>query len=207
MEVLSSIIGFVYWKKLKGTFWIIYPFFLLFVFCSELFGYYSISHHLFLLNMYFYQYFFIPFQFIFYYWLFYMNLKSSKFRNFPIISSAFYIICTVIDALAHAHIKHNHFLSTSFVIGSLILFLLIICYFVVLMQSTLIFKYKHNIFFWICLGLLEFYLGSAPFFGLVNIIYYQFGELTIILTNLMYVQSIIMYILFIIGFIWGKPNY
>ncbi len=60
--------------------------------------------------------------------------------------------------------------------------------------------------FWVSLGLLLYYLGAFPYYGLRNVLARDFQGVYITYTYIVYVLDILMYLMFTISFIWGKPN-
>lgn len=97
----------------------------------------------------------------------------------------------------------NSFSST---VGNLLLLILIWSFFIQLVSSNAILTFRRNMLFWVSLGLLLFYLGAFPYYGLRNILARDFKEVYIIYTYIVYVLDILMYVMFTISFIWGKPN-
>lgn len=60
--------------------------------------------------------------------------------------------------------------------------------------------------FWISLGLLIYYLGAFPYYGMRNVLAKEYKEIYITYGYIIYVLDILMYVMFTISFIWGKPN-
>jgi hypothetical protein len=98
------------------------------------------------------------------------------------------------------------FSSFSYTIGNIILLGLILSCLYKIIKSDDILQFRASMMFWVCLGLLFFYLGSLPFFGLWN---YLNNNHPAIFDNYWYIQmalNYLMYFTFSLGFIWHKPK-
>lgn len=202
-EVISCITGFIYWKKIKNTYWVWFLVYLLYVTISGAIEFISNEYKILYLNIFFNHFFMHPIDFLFYYWLFYKNFDNTKFKLLPIASASIYLPTLIIDALTHPFNQQNFFLSFSYTVGNLLLLILIGCFFYIFVITNMILKYKHNMLFWVCIGLLIFYVGSAPYWSLINNLAAKYIDLLFILRNIMLLVSSGMYIFFTIGFIKG----
>ena len=74
------------------------------------------------------------------------------------------------------------------------------------LRSDQVLNYRNSRMFWISIGLLIFYLGSLPLYGVWNTLAKNypavFNTYWMVLINLNY----LMYISFSISFIWGKQK-
>ena len=84
--------------------------------------------------------------------------------------------------------------------------ILILSYFFQLVTSNSILNFKNNMLFWVCLGMLLYYLGTFPYFGLRNTFATNFQDVFNTYTYIAYFLNALMYLMFTISFIWGKPN-
>ncbi len=141
-------------------------------------------------------------EFTFYYYLFYnatTNLSHKK--NIGIIGSITLLFCIVniffIQGL-------NHFHSNSFVLGSLSLIYLSVCYFI--QQSDL--EEPSNPFtkkmFWITTGVLFFYTGTIFNLGLFEYIHLKNSLLEKQFSILLNCLNSLLYIFYIIAFLFCK---
>lgn len=169
LELIACVTGFVNWNKLKDTFWRFLPFYLLFIVFQEIAG--KVITNISGTNMYSFQYFALPANFIFFFWLLFKCLSISKFKNLPIPFSFIYLVALLIDILYNPINIHHFFNTFSYSIAVLLLFILIMCYFYNFLNSGKIMNFKSDISFWVFTGFLVFYLGSLPFLGLLNILY------------------------------------
>src|SRR5215813_6505504 len=94
LELMACITGFFYWKKISKNYWRWFPVYLAVLFVTELAGKYV----LYILkdkelNAQLYDYFGIPLQFLFFFWLFYKSADSSKQKRAAWIGGVFYVLC------------------------------------------------------------------------------------------------------------------
>lgn len=205
-ELLACVTGFIVWAKIRHTHWKWFPVYLAIIVLVEGTGkyiFYVIEDPA--LNVNVYRYFGLPVQFLFFCWLFRQYLKNYKEKNWPLFGAIIYIICWIGDFL-YFNKQVFVFQSFSYTSGNIVLLVLIILFFVKFMNSDEILKYRSSMMFWTCIGLLVFYLGSLPFYGLWNTLrsnYFDiFNTYWIIQISLNY----LMYLCFTIAFIWGKPK-
>ena len=98
------------------------------------------------------------------------------------------------------------FSSMSYATGVLFLTILCIRYLYALVRGDEILGFKSDIMFWVASGLLIFYLGSLPYYGIPNEISRKIGEFLNLFWMVPIVLGCLMYILFALGFIWKKPR-
>ncbi len=204
MELIACISGFYYYNKVKNTFWRFFPFYLGFIFLMELTAKFSV---LILkstsFNVALYTYFGIPIQFLFFFWIFYQYNKNTRIASWSIYAAVIFIISLIIDQTIMKNGKY-WFFSISYTVGNILLLVLIIRFFVDLVLSENVLHFKKMQMFWVCLGLLIFYLGSLPFFGLNNTLRQNHPSLY---SYYWYVQmglNYCMYACFSISFIWSR---
>jgi hypothetical protein len=201
-ELLAAVTVFATWKKWKNNYFIVFPFYLTVISLLEL------AH--FLLFKYHYRnaadiiYTIAPFlEILFISWFFYKTLSPKK-RNITIAGAAVYIAAFVVEKTI---LKENtyYFQSLSYTVGTLFILIYLILFFTELARSKNIFTFKQLTVFWVACGMLVFYLGTFPFYGLYNELAKDlnvFIPVAWVATTLNYC----MYLLFTIGFIWGKPH-
>ena len=182
-----------------------FPFYLLFIVLSEFLGDYLKVHNMVYENIHFFNYFEIPIEFNFSFWLFFNFFKNTRYRMLPIICSVIYLLCWIIDIVYLSRLRF-FFYSFSYTIGNLVLLVLILLYFIQLVMSDAILSFRENMMFWVSLGLLLYYLGSFPYYGLHNTIAFKYREINIAYTYIVDILDCLMYLMFTFSFIWGKPN-
>jgi hypothetical protein len=141
----------------------------------------------------------IPIEYIFIYWLYAYKSLQNKIL-FWVITFLFLLSIVAEEFI----IKTNFtFTSLSKTFGTLLLLMLVVLEFIKQIKSDTIISFKSDKMFYINLGIILFYIGNMPFFGLYQIIldypdiwnkYYYYFMLS----------NCTMYLLFATSFIWGK---
>ena len=83
---------------------------------------------------------------------------------------------------------------------------LMLIFFINFSKSDAILKYQSSMMFWVCIGLMIFYVGTLPFYGLRTTLYHLDKHFFYVYWNIQFVLNYLMYTLFAVAFIWGKPN-
>ncbi|MBK8610825.1 MAG: hypothetical protein IPL84_13030 [Chitinophagaceae bacterium] len=206
LELATALTGFLFWKKIKDSHWKWFPIYLGIIFLTEMTGEYFLHVKADLkTNIAVYSYFGIPVQFFFFYWLFHQQFKNTNKSKWPLISAAVYFISLVADLLYISKIQF-YFESFSYVIGCVFLLVLILIYFNRFIKSDEIIRYKSSMKFWVCIGLLVFYVGAMPFFAFRKALYVDNKDFFYIYWYAQFGLNYLMYLFFIISFIWGKPK-
>ena len=198
LEFFSAVVGLFYFSKNKGTHWVWFIFYLNFIFFFDFFSE-EISNIMKLKKQYYFAYFIIPIQFIFFYWLYAIKSlkKISIFWSFSII----YFLSFIPIELYFSKLKVVY--SFNLVIGTILLMVLIFMEFLKQIKNDDILEFSKNKMLYINIGLVLFYVGTLPFFGLYNLL---INELEIWNAYYIYfmISNCIMYLLFAASFIWGK---
>jgi uncharacterized membrane protein YozB (DUF420 family) len=104
---------------------------------------------------------FTAFEFLFYAFIFYLNYKRRLFKNIALLFIPLYFIAVLLN-LSFFQGLNKTFHSYTFLIGSFFIVVFCCCYFY---ESVLPDQIDQQLskqpFFWICSGLLIFYLGSV----------------------------------------------
>jgi len=204
-EVLACVTGIFYYNKVKNTHWKLFSMYLVFIVLSELAGYYLSIHHQMAINLNFFNYFEIPVEFIFFFCMFYLTARKNSQRLLPFLCTVIYLVFWLIDIFYFSK-KTHVFYSVSYTIGNLLLLILILRFFILLATSDEIITFRQNMLFWVSLGLLFFYLGSFPYYGLLNKFGPKYPELTYQYKFVVYGLNSLMYLMFTVSYICGKPN-
>jgi hypothetical protein len=198
-EVTAGVIGVIKYKKYKQNYWKWFVYYLAFIAFSELLCEFVFSHYPVFLN-YYYDFFVIPIEFLFLYWLY--SYKSLGKKNLFWISCAIYILSIFPYFIFTGSEGVNSF---NFITGTFLLSIMIILEYNKQMKTDDILKFKENIMFYINTGVGLFYVGTLPYFAFHSLMwkdpiignnYYIFFMIT----------NILMYTLFSIALLWGKPN-
>jgi hypothetical protein len=145
----------------------------------------------------------VPIEILFMNLFFYKSLSSNR-KILIIIGSALYIISWLVENTIFNKADY-YFRSLSYTFGNLFIAIYTILYFIEFVNSSKILGYKKSAVFWIVLGMLVFYVGTFPFYGLYNELAKNldiFYPVAWVAMSLNYC----MYLLFTIGFIWGKAH-
>lgn len=206
LELAACITGFIYWKKIKGSFWKWFPFYLAFIVVSEQTGNYlnyidtekaiDIKNKLL-------SYFVIPVELLFLYGLYYMLAATRSAKRLVIACALIYMAGFIAD-LVYFSKKEFIFSSFSYCVGNLSLLITIISFFVQFVKGDQLINFRSSIAFWVSVGALVFYLGTLPFFALYWFLANEYFNIYLLYAHVMLVLNWIMYILFCIAFIWGK---
>lgn len=209
-ELLSAIIGTIYFYKYKQTSLKYFLYLLWYITLTEFTANYASKHNILLFfhengrhsNTWFYNLLrFITFSTLFY--IYFNYLSTKKYKEWIKIFAFTYILVSIINWL----FIQNFPLENSEIpriIGSLFLISTIIFYFIELLKSEKILAFHRLLLFWISVGLLLFYTGTIPFVLKYNgyILIPGIHKLFLII----YVLAIIMYSIFTFGFIWSKKE-
>jgi hypothetical protein len=197
-EFIAVIIGVIKLNSLKNSYWKWFVFYLMYIFVYEIISFHlsnnlgiSIRKYLALVQ--------IPIEFIFFYWLYaFQSLKNKKlFWSLTII----YLFSLIIEY--NLTTKLFTFKSLNNTIGTLLLLILVFLEFIKQIKSDTILNFKQNKMFYINTGVILFYIGNMPFFGLYSSIL-KFPDIWNSYYVYFLVSNCIMYLLFAASFIWGK---
>jgi hypothetical protein len=204
-EAAAFITGFAYWRKLKNSYWRFFPVYLLCIFLCEMTGKLLNSLDMLTANRHLYEWFVIPMEFFFFFWLFYRSFAEAKDKLWAIGSCIVFSCCWLFDELyilPHGY-KYHSFTYTS---GVVLLLMLIILYFIRVARSDdAIRSIRSNTLFWVCVGLLLFFVGSYPYYGLRDFLltHRTVGEMY---QYVAYTLDYFMYTTFMLAIIWGTPG-
>jgi hypothetical protein len=200
-ELLAAVAGFITWNKWKNSYWKFFPVYLAIITVCEFVGHFFAVRLMLnaVNNLYA---FVIPLEFLFFCWLFYKYLPQ-KHKWTAITGAGCYILALIIEKITIPGPGY-FFKSMSYSVGNIVILLLTVLFFINLFISAEILLFRRNIMFWVSIGLIVFYLGTYPFFALYN--YYLKKDRSFLEAYAwaMIFSNYCMYLLFTIGFIWGK---
>ena len=198
-EFIALFFGIIKLNSLKNSYWKWFVFYLIYIFISEIIS-----------NVLFYEFkvrigeflslIQIPLEFLFFFWL--IGYRSLGRKKLFWIVSALYLMSFGIENFV-VNGSNYSFLSLSQTFATLLLLVLVGFEFLKQIKSDDILSFASNKMFYINLGVILFYIGNMPFFGLYNLIldypaiwngYYIYFM----------ISNCIMYLLFAASFIWGK---
>jgi hypothetical protein len=200
-EFFAAFVALIYFKNVKNTYWKWFAIYLIFIFMAEAFSKWVLDDFIYL-RKYYYNFFVIPIEFIFIYWLY--GCKS-------LINRKLFLICIFIYSVSFipylfSSYKMQLINSLSYTIGTLIVTVLVLLEFLKQIKSDKILNFKENKMFYINTGIMLFYVGTLPFYAFNKILYENSKNLWSNYGTFALTSDAIMYLLFSAAFIWGKPN-
>lgn len=199
-EGVAAVISIVFFKSIKHSAWKYFSIYLIVIFLCEISGKWLDSIFKFD-RVAFINYFVIPLEFIFFYWLYAIN-SFKKPLLFYIISSI-YLLSFIPSEIFFKGNKLIH--SLNYTLGCLLLLILISLEYYKQINSSDILNFHKNKMFYINLGVTLFYIGTLPFWTFYSLLI-EYN--TVFNWYLIYflLSGIVMYLLFSASFIWGKQN-
>ncbi len=205
LELSAAVTGFYFYKKIKNTYWKLFPPFLLLLFLIEITAeLFNFGLGLPNVNSALYKYIAIPGQFLFYFWLFYKYFEGKKVRKMPVYYAMIYIATLIFDHFQTIHFN-PWFNDFSYTVGNILIILSVFNFISVFIKSDEIIQFKSSMMFWVVIGLLVFFAGSLPYWLIRNYL----NNFPAIGNGLMFLQfslNYMMYMCFIISFRWGQPK-
>jgi hypothetical protein len=200
LQFFAAIIALLYLPKLKNSYWKWFSVYLCIIFLVEAFSKWGLSTHP-SYRAYLYDFFGIPIQFLFFYWVY--ALKSLKNKKLFWVCIALY--CLSFLPYFTLFTKKNIVYSLSYTVGNILLMFMVFLEIFKQIKSEKILLFRVNFMFYINIGIMLFYIGTLPFFSFYGLILKNHTLWSNYYTFFM-VANHIMYLLFIAAFIWGKPN-
>lgn len=199
LEVTAGLIGIIMFRKFKNTYWKWFIYYLVFIAISELFCEFVLKHYRVFIT-YYYDFFVIPIEFLFLYWLY--CFKSLGRKKLFWISVGIYVISLFPYFFFEGKNVVNAF---NYIVGTFLLSIMICLEYNKQMKTDDILKFRENMMFYINTGVGLFFVGTLPYYAFNGPL---FKEQTIFFNYYMICTmiNITMYTLFSIAFIWGKPN-
>lgn len=176
-----------------------------FIVFAEFIGRYFVNNKMLDYSKNWYNYIVIPTEFFFWFWFLLQHFKEKNEKFFIKTGMAVLAISFIIEWLFFYDAKAV-FISLSYTLGNLILLLFILMYFKNLIHSKRILTFDKELEFWICCGLLLFYLGTFPLFGLYNYFLANYPQELRTYYVIMLILNSLMYLLFSFGMLWTKPK-
>jgi len=199
VEGIAALISILYYSRIKNQYWKYFSYYLILMFLCEAIGKWG-ENFIDYSKPNFYNYFVIPVEFIFFYWI-YAAKSFGKPKLFYVISALYLISLIFGDIFSTKKI----IMSFSYTFGCLILMGLVIMEYYKQINSSNILNFSRNPMFYINLGVTLFYIGTLPFWTFfAYIIVYR--EIYHIYFSYFLLSGIVMYLLFSISFIWGRQN-
>lgn len=198
-EVVAGVIAILKFKKFRDSYWKWFVFYVAFIGISELFCAFALDGHD-DFRTYYYDFFVIPIEFLVLYWLYcYKSLGRKKLFWIS-------VIIYTLSLFPYLFFEGNNVVNSfNYIVGTFLLSIMICLEYYKQMRTDDILKFRQNMMFYINTGVGLFYIGTLPYFAFNNllwkdkIIFYNYCIFFMVI-------DILMYVLFSIAFIWGKPN-
>lgn len=205
--VLVGFFGLLYTRKQPKTYWTTFPWFLITIGLLDgvglLINNIRVENYS-KLNFYYYQLFVIPFQVIYYFWIINKNIISG--RRVYYIGTVLFIISAIAESFTLVNLQGYYFASFSYMVANILMLIHILRYFYQLSKTDrILFFYKERMF-WVSLGLLIFWLGALPFFGIFNYLFINYPGVTLAYHKVVLGFNYVMYTCFLISFIWAAKE-
>jgi hypothetical protein len=200
VEFIPVAVGIYNYKKIKDTYWKWFLYYLAFIFCAELFSLFDIFFNI-SNRKYIYGFVIIPIEFLFFYWLY--ACKSLKNKKLFWTFAMLYLV----SFIPHLYLKSENTMvfSFSYVVGAFLLGILVFLEYLKQIRSDEILKFKENMMFYVNLGVSLLYVGTLPLFSFHAIINKDKEIFTNYNILFLFINQL-MYLLFSMAFLWGKPN-
>ncbi|UMQ40080.1 hypothetical protein ACN9MN_14030 [Chryseobacterium sp. S-02] len=200
VEGLAALVSILYYPKIKNQYWKYFSYYLILMFLCEVMGKWG-ENFIDYSKQNFYNYFVIPVEFIFFFWI-YAAKSFAKPKLFYVIS-ALYLLSLVFGEVVSTK---KIIMSFSYTFGCLILMGLVVMEYYKQINSSNILNFNKNPMFYINLGVTLFYIGTMPFWTFFAYIK-DYRDIYHVYFSYFLISGIIMYLLFASSFIWGKKNY
>lgn len=200
LQFFTAILALIYLPKLKESYWKWFVLYICVIFIVEAISRWGLKNHT-SYRAYLYDFFGVPMQFIFFYWLYAMkslNLKILFWICITIYGVSFLPYFTLFA-------KGNLVYSFSYTVGNILLMLLVFFELFKQIKSEKILQFRENMMFYINIGIMVFYIGTLPFFSFYELILKDPNLWNNYYTFFM-IANHTMYLLFSAALIWGKPN-
>ncbi len=198
-EIIAAIVGLIYLPRLKKSYWRFFIYYLIVIAIQEIFWHFFTNFDP-KIKQYYYAYFGIPLQYIFFFWLY--GAKSLNRKKTFIVCTVLYLLTYLPIQLFFKKLYVVYSLNPS--IGTIFLIFLVLLEFLKQIKNDSILYFRHNKMFYINLGVILLYIGTFPLFCFYQLLRNQYREIWTIYYAYFLIANIIMYSLFAISFIWGK---
>lgn len=199
-EGIAALTSIIYFNRVKKQYWKYFALYLITIFLCESAVKWG-EKPLHINRVLFYNYFVMPLQFIFFYWLY--AKKSLKKTKLFYTFSATHLLSYIPSLLFFP--DNKIVFSFNYTFGCLFLMILVIMEYYKQVNSSEILKFSTNKMFYINLGVTLFYIGTLPFMTFMSLLW-QYRNIWDLYFAYFQVSGAVMYILFAISFIWGKQS-
>ncbi|HIP49106.1 MAG TPA: hypothetical protein EYG92_09110 [Lutibacter sp.] len=144
----------------------------------------------------------INIEILFFLHLYYNYIKNKKNKKFLLICAIIYEVYFLINVFILE--SWNDYQVFPFTVGGIFIIIFVFAFLLEMFQSSKILHTQKYLIFWISLGVLFYNIIPLPLFVTRSILSnYELSQMMVI----QYLANIIMYLLFIYGFIWSSMKY
>ncbi len=196
LEIVTAIIGLIYFNKYKNTRLHHFGYILLYSAINELIAGIFLKRFLnFDVSLFYNIYYVIYFIYLFF--VFKSFIVSKRYKGAIVVFTIIYLIILGVNGFYQNYLRELQIIPH--IIASCFLIITIIFFYIEILRSSKILQIEKNLLFWISIGLLIHTIGSIPFRILRN--YYSDltnGNVSFLTTVIL---TLILNFCFIIGFI------
>jgi hypothetical protein len=147
---------------------------------------------------------YILIEFTFFNWLYYEAIFEKKLKRIIRVVSLLFPVLFLVNEF---WIQGFHIFNTyGYIVGALIVLVWVAMYFIQLLNRPLQPTALVQPLFWISTGLLFFYLGNIPFYGMINYLMEVYPDTLQRYFIIVHLLIMVKFILFGVGFICSRTN-
>lgn len=143
------------------------------------------------------------FYFSFLLYIFMKVIDVEKFKKYIKIGIGIYWVFYIGDWFFTDYLERGFIVS--YFVGAGVLVFSIILYYISILQSSLVLVVKNDLLFWVSVGLFLFYIGYVPI-KIIRTFFYEASNFFELLMIIQLSLLILMYLLFLTGFLWMKKR-
>lgn len=200
LQFLTALVALYHYPKLKKSYWKWFIVYCCSIFIMEAFAKWGLKNYPTYISKY-YDYFVIPIEFLFFYWLYAIKSLNKQKLFWALIV----LFCISFLPYLITIQKPGMMLSLSYTVGTVLLMFLVILELFKQIKSEKILLFRTNFMFYINIGIIVLYVGTLPFFSFYKLLLNEPNLWSNYYTFFLCANHI-MYLLFTAAFIWGKPN-
>ncbi len=196
-QLITSVIGSIYFYKYKNTFLKYFLIVLWYIALNDLSGF-LLRNNNYRVEILYNTYYLIVFSYLMF--LFRNYVTNKKHKKAILLFICIYILAFLVNGFFQNYLIE--YSRTPYIIGASFLVISVIFYYIDILNSEKVLYVNKNLLFWISTGVLIYYSGNIPY-KIVRSYAKQLVDVPIEFLVLC-ILTIVMNICFIIGFIWGN---
>lgn len=209
-ELIAAITGTIYYYKYKNTPLKYFLLILWYITITEFTSIYAIENNILLYydekgtkyNLWMYNLLYLIFYPSILY-IYFKMIKSNHFKKWILVFITIYLIVSVINwSFIQSFIYE--WSETPSIIGSALLAISVLFYFIELLKSNNVIIYYRKLLFWVSVGLLIHHVSTIPF--KLKVTEYAMRNYIHNLFLIIWISALVMYLIFTFGFIWSEKE-